>query len=131
TRPGWNVYQFKSVDVRIGRGKAFAQLCDRADSAIAELLSRLQLPSTPALYVFFTNLQLGIDRPTRTKRNARQNEKFVKLRMALLRNAPAGVEVEIFDAGNSTPLQQRIGCFESPGLRNMRARIGPKLTPAK
>ena len=99
TRRGWNVYQFKSVGLRIGADKAFGQLCKRVDGAIAELLSRLQLPSAPALYVFFTNLQLGIDRPTRTKRNARQNEKFAKLRAALLRDAPVGLEVEIFDGG--------------------------------
>jgi hypothetical protein len=99
TRRGWNVYQFKSVDVRIGENKALQQLCQRADGAIAELLGRLKLSSTPALYVFFTNLQLGIDRQTRTKRNARQNEKFAKLRAALLRDAPLGIDVEIFDAG--------------------------------
>ena len=99
TRRGWNVYQFKSVDVHIGYEKAFGQLCQRANGAVADLISRLALPACPALYVFFTNLQLGIARPTRTKRNARQNERFATLRSALLRGAPAGIEVEIFDGG--------------------------------
>jgi hypothetical protein len=107
TRKGWNVYQFKSVDVSIGYPKAFGDLCHRANGAVAELIGRLALPASPALYVFFTNLQLGIDRPTRTKGKSRQNEKFAKLRAALLRGAPEGVEVEIFDAGKMQGLVAR------------------------
>jgi hypothetical protein len=99
TRTGWNVYQFKSVDIAVGSAKAFRQLCAQADGAIARLIARLESPSQPALYVFFTNLQLGIDRPTRTKAKARQNTKFSRLRSALLRGAPTGSNIEIVDAG--------------------------------
>jgi hypothetical protein len=99
TRKGWNVYQFKSVDIGVGRDKALRELCDRVNGAIAELISRLELPAEPALYVLFTNLELGIDRPTRTKRNSRQNDKFERLRASLLANAPINIQIEIFDAG--------------------------------
>src|SRR5438270_874543 len=62
TRPGWNIYQFKTVDiVSLGREKAFRELRSRSEGAIAELIQRLAVPATPALYVLFTNLQLGID----------------------------------------------------------------------
>ena len=99
TRKGWNVYQFKSVDIGIGREKALRELCDRVNGGIAELISRLELPAQLALYVLFTNLELGIDRPTRTKRNSRQNDKFERLRGSLLANAPPNIQIEIFDAG--------------------------------
>ena len=97
---GWNVYQFKSVDVAgLGREKAFRELCNRAKGAISGLVKRLEVPGTPALYILFTNLQLGIDRPTTTKDSRHLNEQTAKLRAALLHDAPAGIEIEIFDAG--------------------------------
>lgn len=99
TKKGWNIYQFKSVDIGIGRDKALRELCDRVNGAIAELINRLELAAKPALYVLFTNLELGIDRPTRTKRNSRQNDKFERLRASILANAPTNIQVEIFDAG--------------------------------
>jgi hypothetical protein len=99
-RSGWNVYQFKTVDVvSLGREKAFHQLCNRAKGAIADVIGRLDVPVPPSLYVLFTNLQLGIDRPGRARGNRSLNAKTKKLRDALLRGAPAGVDVEIFDAG--------------------------------
>ena len=73
---GWNVYQFKSLDVlSLGSEKAFRELCKRAKGAIANLVQRLEVPVTPALYILFTNLQLGIDRPSRTKGNRHLNER--------------------------------------------------------
>jgi len=79
--------------------KAFRQLCRRAKGAITDVIGRLKVPVTPALYILFTNLQLGIDRPGRARGNRSLNTKTKKLRDALLRDAPTGVEVEIFDAG--------------------------------
>jgi len=97
---GWNVYQFKSLDVSsLGSEKAFRELCNRAKGAIADLVQRLEVPVRPALYILFTNLQLGIDRPSRTKGNRHLNEQTAKLRTALLHDAPIGIEIEIFDAG--------------------------------
>ena len=100
TRNGWNIYQFKAVDVAsLGRDKAFRELCRRAKGAIAELVDRLTIPAVPRLYVLFTNFQLGIATGSRTKQGASLNQKHTKLHAALLAEAPAGIEVEIVDSG--------------------------------
>jgi hypothetical protein len=71
TRNGWNVYQFKAVDVAsLGRKEAFRELCRRTKGAIAELIGRLTNPSVPKLYVLFTNLQLGVESRAGTKRGS-------------------------------------------------------------
>ena len=39
TRSGWNVYQFKAVDVvALGRPKAFAELCRHCDGSVAAMI---------------------------------------------------------------------------------------------
>lgn len=99
-RAGWNIYQFKTIDVAaFGSAKAVTELCRRVRGAVAEVISRLQKPQAPALYVLFTNLSLGLASESSNSAKRRLNKQRARVRAALLEGAPEGVAVEIIDAG--------------------------------
>jgi hypothetical protein len=96
---GWNIYQFKTLDVTaLGETKAFAELCRRAEGAVAEVISRLANDRVPARYVLFTNLRLGLETVSSTNAGKKLNTKRKRVREGLLRDAPHSVDIQIIDA---------------------------------
>ncbi len=99
-RAGWNVYQFKTIDVAaFSSEKAVTELCRRVRGAVPEVIARLQKPQVPSLYVLFTNLSLGLASESSNSAKRRLNTQRTRVENALLEGAPEGVSVEIIDAG--------------------------------
>lgn len=95
---GWNVYQFKTVDIQtLGAKKAFTTLCQSVAGAARILLARLKEPKDLKKYVLFTNLRLGPETETFTKKGATLNSRRKKIRDAILQGGPK-IDVTIIDA---------------------------------
>lgn len=97
---GWNVYQFKTLDVvTLGASKAFSDLCTTVRGAVADIVARQTEPKPLAKYVIFTNLRLGPETESNTNDGRSLNTRRTRLRDAILEGAPEGVDVAIIDAG--------------------------------
>src|SRR5438477_1411054 len=97
---GWNVYQFKTVDVvALGDERAFIDLCKSVRGAINDLLSRQTEAKTLGKYVLFTNLRLGPESEATTAGGGLLNTRHAKLRAELLKGSAANSDVAIVDAG--------------------------------
>jgi hypothetical protein len=118
--PGWNVYQFKTVDVLgLGEQKALIDLTRSVRGAVADLLSRQVESRILGKYVLFTNLRLGPESEATTANGALLNSKRVNLRDEILKGAAPDLDVAIIDAGQISGFivrhpSLRIGWF-SPG----------------
>jgi hypothetical protein len=96
---GWNVYQFKTVDIlTLGAQKALSALCRSVRGTVAEVSARQTNLKTLARYILFTNLRLGLQSQARTAGGRRLNTLRDKVRTEILKGAPANVEVTIIDA---------------------------------
>jgi hypothetical protein len=97
---GWNVYQFKTLDVpTLGAQKAFSELCRRVRGAVKDVISRQAEPKTLAKYVLFTNLRLGLESESITANGRSLNTQRADLRDEILKEAVGDVDVTIVDAG--------------------------------
>ena len=107
-RNGWNVYQFKTVDpTACGAKQAFTDLCGRVRGAVEDVIARSDQKRIPALYVLFTNLQLGPETQSTTRAKSKLNTNRARLRANLLQGAPDVVEVQIIDAAQIVGLVER------------------------
>ena len=78
---GWNVYQFKTLDVpTLGAQKAFSELCRRVRGAVKDVIFRQAEPKTLAKYVLFTNLRLGLESESSTVNGRSLNTQRADLR---------------------------------------------------
>ena len=110
---GWNVYQFKTLDVpTLGAQKALSELCKRVRGAIKEVISRQVERKKLAKYVLFTNLRLGLESESTTADGRSLNTKREQLRAEILTGATDSVDVTIVDAGQIAGFITR-----HPGLR--------------
>jgi len=97
---GWNVYQFKTVDVvALGDEKAFADLCKSARGAVKDLLNRQTEAKTLERYVLFTNLRLGPESEATTASGGQLNTRPARLRAEVLKDSSRHIDVAIVDAG--------------------------------
>jgi hypothetical protein len=97
---GWNVYQFKSLDIAtLGAQGAYIGLCQRIRGAVADVISRQAVPKVLGKYVLFTNLRLGVETESTTADGRSLNTWRHRLHDELLKGASEGIEIEIIDAG--------------------------------
>lgn len=74
---------------------------------MAEVIKRSVEKKVPALYVLFTNLQLGPETQSTTRAKSRLNTNRARVRASLLEGAPKGVEIQIIDAAQIVGLVER------------------------
>ena len=109
TRPGWNVYQFKSCGIEGGgRDAAYSNLKSKVRGAVRKVVKRLVEPQTPAFYVLFTNLQLGVETKTTTDSGALLQRRCSELQQTILADTPPDVEVKIIDAAQLAALANNL-----------------------
>ncbi len=97
---GWNVYQFKTLDVpTLGAQKAFSELCRRVRGAVKSVIARQAEPKTLAKYILFTNLRLGLESESSTANGRSLNTQRADLRDEILKGTAGDVDVTIIDAG--------------------------------
>jgi hypothetical protein len=96
---GWNVYQFKALDVpTLGTPRAFSDLCRRVRGAVKDVIARQAEPKTLAKYVLFTNLRLGLESESSTANGRSLNTQRTDLRDEILKDAVGDADVTIIDA---------------------------------
>jgi hypothetical protein len=96
---GWNVYQFKTLDVpTLGEQKAFSALCRSVRGAVMDVIARQAQPKALTKYVLFTNLRLGLESESTTTNGRSLNIQRALLREEALKGSIGHVDVTIVGA---------------------------------
>jgi hypothetical protein len=96
---GWNVYQFKTLDVpTLGEQKAFSTLCRGVRGAVTDIIARQAQPKALAKYVLFTNLRLGLESESTTTDKRSLSTRRAQLREEVLKGSTGNVDITIIDA---------------------------------
>ena len=96
---GWNLYQFKTLDVpTLGEAKAYSVLCRSIRGAVADVIARQAQPKALAKYVLFTNLRLGLESESTTTNGRSLNIQRSQLREEVLKGSVGDVDVTIIGA---------------------------------
>lgn len=102
---GWNVFQFKCRGIIAGgREKTISHFTSSLTGALGKLVESLNPIKTPATYVLFTNLQLGLKTVSTTRSGGVLSKNRTKIEAAIRKCSHLSTEIQIVDAAQLAAL---------------------------